>query len=123
MTKAKNVDEYIAGSPADLQQRLKQVRKIIGGLLPDAQEAISYAIPVFKINNANLVFFAGFKNHVSVYPVPKGTEAYRKEIIQYQTGKGTLQFSHDKPIPEKLIAKTVKLLVKEQKERIALKKK
>ena len=111
--KSASIDEYIAGFPAETQKVLEQVRAIIKKEAPGAEETISYAIPAFNLNKHNLVYFAGYKNHVSLYPVPKGSEAFEKEISKHKSGKGTMQFPLDKPLPLGLITKIVKYRIKE----------
>ena len=91
--------------------------------MPGAEEVISYSIPAFKLNKRILVYFAGWSDHVSVYPVPKANQALQKEISKYQTGKGTLQFPLDKPLPVKFISKIVKLQMKKNSEATKAKKK
>jgi uncharacterized protein YdhG (YjbR/CyaY superfamily) len=115
--KAKDIDEYISGFPEETQKVLEQIRSSIRKAAPGTRETISYAIPTFKLNDTYLVYFAGYKNHVSLYPVPKADEDYRREIEPYRSGKGTLQFLLDEPLPLRLITKTVKLLHKENLER------
>lgn len=121
MKKAANIDEYIADFPAEVQEILETVRATIQKAAPEATEAIKYAIPTF-ILNGNLVHFAGFKNHIGLYPAPSGIEAFEKEVAPYHTGKGTLQFPLDKPIPLKLISKIVKYRVEESKKKAVKKK-
>jgi uncharacterized protein YdhG (YjbR/CyaY superfamily) len=107
---AKNIDEYIAIFPADVQQLLQTIRATIQKAAPDATEAIAYAIPTFK-QNGNLVHFAAYKNHIGFYPAPVGIEAFKDETAQYEAGKGTLQFPIDKPLPLDLITRIVKFRV------------
>lgn len=107
---AKNIDEYIAAYPADVQELLQTMRTTIQEAAPDATEAITYAIPTFKLNG-NLVHFAGYKNHIGFYPAPMGIEAFKEETAQYEAGKGTLQFPLDKPLPLDLITRIVKFRV------------
>ena len=109
---AKNIDEYIAGFPPDVQEILQKVRTTIRRAAPQAQETISYQMPTFRLEG-NLVHFAAFKNHIGLYPTPSGTERFRKELSSYETGKGSIRFPLDKPIPYDLIAKIVKFRVKE----------
>ena len=123
MKKPKDIDEYISAFPLEIQKVLGQVRKLIKKEAPEAEEAISYAIPTFKLNNTYLIYFAGYKNHFSIYPVPKGSETFQKEISAHKTGKGTLQFAYDKPVPDALINKIVKFSVKENREKGKLKQK
>lgn len=106
-----SVDEYIAGFPEHTQKQLKQIRALIRAAAPEAREKISYKIAGYELNGRNLVYFAGWKKHISLYPIPAGDEAFKKEISKYVDGKGTLKFPLDEPIPVKLIEKVVKLHV------------
>ena len=115
---AKNIDDYIAGFPLDVQRILQKVRATIKEAAPDAEEAISYQMPTFRLEG-NLVHFAAFKNHIGLYPTPSGTERFRKELSSYETGKGSIRFPLDKPIPYDLIAKIVKFRVRENLEKAA----
>ena len=115
---AKNIDDYIAGFPPDVQKILQKVRATIKRAAPQADETISYQMPTFKLEG-NLVHFAAFKNHIGLYPTPSGTERFRKELSSYETGKGSIRFPLDKPIPYDLIAKIVKFRVRENLEKAA----
>jgi len=119
---AKKIDEYIAGFPPDVQEILQKVRTTIRRAAPQAQETISYQMPTFRLEG-NLVHFAAFKNHIGLYPTPSGTERFREELSSYETGKGSIQFPLDKPIPYELIARIVKFRVKENRERAAARRK
>jgi uncharacterized protein YdhG (YjbR/CyaY superfamily) len=88
------------------------VRQTIRQAAPEATEAISYQIPAFKLNG-NLIFFAAFKNHVSLYPRTPGMHVLKKELSPYAKGKGTLQFPLDKPVPYALVKRVVAIRVKE----------
>jgi uncharacterized protein YdhG (YjbR/CyaY superfamily) len=111
-TEYKNIDEYIKSFPPNIQAPLEKMRQTIHEAVPDALEAISYQMPTFKLNG-NLVHFAAFRNHIGFYPAPSGIESFKKELAQYVTGKGTIQFPLDKPIPFDLVEKVVKFRVKE----------
>lgn len=105
----KSVDEYIKTFPEEIQARLEIIRKAIRENVPDeAEETISYQIPTFKLNGKFLIFFAAFKNHVSIYPIPSGPESFRKKIEHYIKGKGTMQFSNDIELPIELILEIIK---------------
>ena len=121
-TKPNEIGEYIAGFPKDIQKILEQIRVTIKEAAPEAEETISYAIPTFTLKG-NLVHFAAFKNHIGFYPAPTGNEAFKKELSVYKTGKGSVQFPLDKPMPLNLITKMVKFRVKENLERVKTKKK
>ena len=112
MEKASSIDEYIKSFPKEIQDILQQIRITIRKAAPNAEEAISQAIPTFKLNG-NLVHFAAFKNHIGFYPAPKSNVAFKKELSVYKGGKGTVQFPLDKPMPLNLITKIVKFRVKE----------
>lgn len=110
--KPHGVDEYIKLFPKEVQDMLQAIRQILRRELPESTEVISYGIPCFKVDGKYVVYFAGWKNHISLYPIPKGDAAFQKEIAPYKAGRGTLRFSLDKPIPEGLIKKVVSLLSK-----------
>lgn len=111
-SKPATIDEYIAGFPAETQVLLQQIRATVQAAAPDATEAIRYAIPTF-ILNGNLVHFAGFKNHIGFYPAPTGAEAFKTELSVYKTGKGSVQFPLDQPMPLELITRIVQFRVTE----------
>lgn len=112
-TVAKDIDEYVAGFPEDVQKILKKIRTTIRKAAPKAEEKISYGIPTFTLNDRYLIYFAGFKNHVSVYPAPRGSAEFKEELAGYKGGKGTVQFPLDKPIPYELITRIVKFRIRE----------
>ena len=101
-----SIDQYIATFPESVQQLLQQIRATIQQAAPDATEAISYAMPTFKLNG-NLVHFAGYKNHIGFYPTPSGIEPFKDELVNYKCSKGAIQFPIDEPLPIKLIRKIV----------------
>ena len=110
--KFQTIDEYIKTFPKDTQKILESVRQAIKNAAPEAEETINYQIPTFKLNG-NLVHFAAFKNHIGFYPTPSGQKAFQKELAVYKSGKGSVQFPLDKPIPLSLIKKIVQYRVKE----------
>ena len=117
---APDIDEYIAGFPTKVQKILQKVRKTIQKAAPDAAEAISYAIPTFKLNG-NLVHFAGYQNHVGFYPAPQGVAEFEVDMARYGAGKGTARFPLDEPIPYELIARITTFRVGKNMERAAAK--
>ncbi len=116
------VDEYIASCPEETRGRLQEVRAAIRAAVPDAKEKISYQIACFELNGKNLVHFAGWKNHISIYPTPEGTAAFNKAIAKYAGGKGTTKFPLDEPLPLKLIGQIVKFRVADNLKNEKLKK-
>ena len=115
-TTARDIDEYIAGFPKDIREILEKIRATIRKAAPEAEEAISYGMPAFKLNGY-LVYFAAYKKHIGFYPVPTGIEAFKKELSAYKGAKGSVQFPLDKPMPLDLISKIVKFRVKENLEK------
>jgi uncharacterized protein YdhG (YjbR/CyaY superfamily) len=107
-----SIDQCIQTFPKEVQVLLEKVRKTIHEAAPDATEAIAYGIPTFKLNG-NLVHFCGYKHHIGFYPAPSGIKKFQSELAQYESGKGSLKFPIDKPIPYDLITKVVKFRVKE----------
>ena len=115
------VDEYISLAEPKAKKALKDIRKTIKATAPKAEEVISYQIPGYKYHGM-LVFFAAWKNHISLYPAPWRAETLKKEMSLYEGSKGTIKFPIDEPMPLSLIKKMVKYRVKENKERAALKR-
>ncbi len=109
----RTIDEYIGTFPKDVQVILEKIRSTIRKLAPKATEAINYQIPTFKLNGKYLIYFAGFKKHVSLYPAPRDAAEFKNEMSKYKGGKGTVQFPIDKPLPLTLITKIVKYKIKE----------
>lgn len=108
---AKNIDEYIADFPADVQASMEKVRAAIKKAAPHADEAIKYQIPTFVLNG-NLIHFAGYKNHIGLYPGSRAIEEFKDELTGYKLSKGTVQFPLDKPVPVGLINKITRFCVK-----------
>lgn len=120
----KSMDEYILEFPIEVQEILERLRKIIKESAPDAEEKISYQMPTFALHG-NLVHFAAFKNHIGFYPAPSGINAFKEELSEYKSGKGSIQFPIEKPLPYDLIREIVKFRVTEniEKAEVKLKKK
>jgi len=116
----KDVDEYIAGFPKDVQRILQRVRKTIRSAAPEAEEKISYQIPTFSLKGS-LLSFAGYKKHIGLYPAPKGSARFNQELSVYRAQKSTVRFPLDQPIPYDLITRIVRLRVKDNLKRAAAK--
>lgn len=121
-TTATTIDEYIRSFPPEIQEILHQIRATIRAAAPDAQEKISYAMPAFTLHG-NLVYFGVFKNHIGFYATPTGHEAFKKELSVYKSGKGSVQFPLDQPMPLELIRAIVAFRVLENTEKAKAKKK
>ena len=115
-TKFRTHEEYIASFPTEVQKVLQQIRQTIQQAAPEAEEVISYHMPTFKLNGKVLIYYAAWKEHYSIYPTTAAMERELEEIAQYTTsGKGTIQFRADKPVPFSLITKIVQFRLKEIK--------
>ncbi len=105
-----SVEEYIASVPPAARVQFDELRALVRGMLPKANEVVSYGIIGYKIDNKRArVFISGWKDHLAIYPVPKD-EAMRAELAPYVKGKGTLWFALDQPLPRELIGRVVKAL-------------
>lgn len=107
------IDEYIKDSPPEARTILEKIRETIKKTASNAVETISYQMPAFKLNGKPLVYFAAFKNHIGFYPTPSGMGSFEAKLSSYKSGRGTAQFSLDKPIPYDLIEKIVRFRVRE----------
>jgi uncharacterized protein YdhG (YjbR/CyaY superfamily) len=116
----KDIDEYIAGFPKDVQEILEKIRLTIRKAAPDAKEAIKYQLPTFTLKG-NLVHFGAFKDHIGFYPAPRGIEEFKDELSVYKGAKGSVQFPLDEPIPFDLIGRIVEFRVKGNLERAGAK--
>jgi uncharacterized protein YdhG (YjbR/CyaY superfamily) len=121
-SKPTTIAEYISGFPPDIQKILKKVRATVKRAAPRATEAIKYQLPTFVLNG-NLVHFGAFRSHIGFYALPSGHARFRKELSRYRSGKGSVQFPLDHPMPLGLIAEIVKFRVKENLERSRPKRK
>ena len=117
-TTAGSVDEYIAGFPPETRKLLEELRALVQATAPEVTERISYGIPTFDLDGRYLVYIAGFKKHVSLYPVTADlTAALGEEVAPYKKGKGTVQFPLGQPLPTGLIRRIVQLRVAKRRAR------
>ena len=108
------IDEYIQTFPADVQAILEKIRQTIHQAVPEVQETIRYGMPTFDLNGQHLVFFAGWKQSISIYPLPAGNAAFQQKIAPYKNEKSTLRFPVDKPLPYDVVGEMVTLLKQEK---------
>lgn len=107
MAKFATVDAYIASFPPETRTILENVRRAMRKGAPGTEEAISYGIPTFTLDGRYVIYFAGWKHHISIYPIPAGDEALARDIAPYRHAKGTLRFPLKEPIPYELIERLV----------------
>ncbi|MEX2300896.1 MAG: DUF1801 domain-containing protein [Bryobacterales bacterium] len=116
-TDFQSVDEYIASQPEGVRAFLERVRSAIRKAIPGAEEMISYKIPTYKLRGRPVIYFAGWKQHYSLYPVTSGVLAeFGEKLAPYEVNKGTIRFPLSGRVPVKLIADIAKLRAKEVEE-------
>ncbi|HWP69043.1 MAG TPA: DUF1801 domain-containing protein [Rectinemataceae bacterium] len=118
----KDIDEYIQSFPPEVRKLLEDMRAVIRAAAPDAVEKMSYQMPAFTLNGI-LVHFAAFKHHIGFFPTSRGIEAFRQEAAPYISGKGTMRFPIDKPLPLDLVSRIVKFRVGENMDKSSKPKK
>ncbi|MBB6407064.1 iron chaperone [Arthrobacter sp. AZCC_0090] len=111
------VDEYIASRPGEVQTILQEIRRRALAAVPGGGDRISYGIPTITLGGNYVVYFAAWKHHISVYPVPDGDEEFEREIAPFRATKGTLKFPLGKPMPYELIEKVATLLAERERAR------
>jgi uncharacterized protein YdhG (YjbR/CyaY superfamily) len=116
------ISEYIAAFPPEVQEKLQNIRTVIRKAAPDAEEAIRYGIPTFRLYGTNLVHFAAFRDHLSFFPTSSGVEQFRKELSAYELSKGTIRIPLDKPVPYDLVERITRFRVAEIRSRKSKKK-
>jgi uncharacterized protein YdhG (YjbR/CyaY superfamily) len=110
----KSVDDYLAAQPESAQRILGRVRSAIRKAMPEAEEVISYKIPAYKLHGRVVLYFAGWKEHYSLYPASGGLVAeFRDELAPYELSKGTIRFPLSQPVPAKLIERIAKFRAQE----------
>jgi uncharacterized protein YdhG (YjbR/CyaY superfamily) len=113
-TDFKSLDDYISAQPEEIQGVLTRVRNIIRKAVPAAEEVISYQIPAYKLHGIRILFFAGWKQHYSLYPAgDRLVAAFKNELAPYKFSKGTIRFPLSEPVPVKLIERIAKFRAKE----------
>jgi uncharacterized protein YdhG (YjbR/CyaY superfamily) len=113
-TDFKSVDEYIASQPEAVRGVLKRVRSIIRKAAPGTEEVISYQIPAYKLHGRPVLYFAGWKQHFSLYPsTDRLVAAFKDDLASYEISKGTIRFPLSEPVPVKLIEGIAKFRAKE----------
>jgi uncharacterized protein YdhG (YjbR/CyaY superfamily) len=117
-TNFKFVDEYIASQPEAVRGVLKRVRSTIRKAVPGAEEVISYQIPTYKLHGGPVLYFAGWRQHYSLYPATDHVvAAFKDDLVPYEVNKGTIRFPLSEPVPVKLIERIAKFRAKEVAER------
>ena len=106
------VEDYVAGFPDDIQQILRHIRQVFVDRVPDAGEKISYQMPTVTMSGEALLYYAAWKQHLGMYPIPRAEPALEEQLAPYRAAKDTVRFAYRKPIPYELIEKMVAMLVR-----------
>jgi uncharacterized protein YdhG (YjbR/CyaY superfamily) len=120
--KPRTVDEYLAGLNSDQRAALEKLRKTIRAVAPKAEECISYGLAAFRLNGRPLVAFGAWANHCALYPMSASTtEAFKDQLKDFETSKGTIRFQADKPLPAALVRNLLKARIAESAEKFTSK--
>ena len=109
------ITEYINAAPKATRKKLREMRACILSSAPGAEESIKWGMPAFSYKRI-LVMYAVFKHHIGFYPTAAAVKAFTKELVKYNTAKGSIQFPLDKPLPLSLIRKITTFRVRESVE-------
>jgi uncharacterized protein YdhG (YjbR/CyaY superfamily) len=113
-TKFQSVTDYIASKPRSVQPILQRVRSAIRKAIPKAEEGIAYQIAAYTLNGTGIIYFAGWKEHYSLYPIHESlVAAFKKELTGCKISKGTLRFPLSEPVPSDLIERIVRFRVEQ----------
>jgi uncharacterized protein YdhG (YjbR/CyaY superfamily) len=115
-TKPTTITEYIDAAPEAARAKLRELRAILRSVAPDANEGLKWGSPVFEEKRI-LFAFSAFKSHLNFMPTHSAMEPFTKELAAYSTGKDTIQFPYDKPLPKALIRKIAAFRAREVRER------
>lgn len=101
-TKPQNIDEYIAARDEQIRPKLNEIRSILHGALPEAEERISWSMPTYW-KGRNIIHFAASKNHLGIYPGEEATAVFAEDLTGFDVSKGTIRIPYDQPLPVNLI--------------------
>lgn len=116
---AQTVDDYIAAFPPEVAERLQQVRAAIHAEVPDGEEHMRYGIAAVMLGGRYALHFAGWKKHIGLYPVPALPEPLEAEVAPRRSGKDTVGFPHDEPLPVELISRITRAIVEQRSKEVA----
>lgn len=102
------VDEYISSFPAEIQNKLTEIRNLVKEIEPDALDSFAYGVPAFKLDGKNFIMYAAFKNHIGIYPGPMIIESFRRDLEGFETSKGAIKFPIEEKLPLVLLKKLIK---------------
>jgi uncharacterized protein YdhG (YjbR/CyaY superfamily) len=114
---SRQVDEYLSRLPGKAKSKLAQIRALVRQVVDGGEEVISYGVPTVRRGGKYVIYFAGYKTHVSLHPIPPGDAKFQKLIKPYVAGKGTLRFGLEQPLPLKVINTVIKQCLRHNQQR------
>jgi uncharacterized protein YdhG (YjbR/CyaY superfamily) len=114
--KIKTVEGYIASCPRDVQHILTEIRRTIGTAAPGSGETMSYQMPTVMVDGKPLMYFAAWKKHIGIYPIPALDDSLEQQVSRYRSGKDSVNFPLREPIPYALIGQLVTDLLRRRAE-------
>jgi uncharacterized protein YdhG (YjbR/CyaY superfamily) len=114
-TKPTSVDEYIEAAPKEAQEKLREIRAVLKKVVPSAKETLKWGSPVFEEGRI-LFSYSAHKSHLNFSPTGPAMEPFKAQLAKFKTGKDTIQFPYDKPLPKVLIRKIASFRVKQVRE-------
>jgi uncharacterized protein YdhG (YjbR/CyaY superfamily) len=107
---ASSIDEYLEGVPPEKAAELARLRAIVRDEVPEAIEAIAYAMPAFRLGHRYFLGFAATKSGCSLYTGRGALHEFASELEPNQRHwKGTINYASDSPLPEDLVRRIVRL--------------
>ena len=103
-TKPATVDEYIKAAPKEAQEKLREIRAVLKKVVPGAKETLKWGLPVFEKGRI-LFSYSAHKSHLNFSPTGPAMKPFKEQLAKFKTGKDTIQFPYDKPLPKVLIRK------------------
>lgn len=116
ITRPATVAEYIDSAPEEAQKKLREIRAILKDVAPNATESLKWGSPVFEENRI-LFAYSAFKTHLNFMPTRRTLVPFKEELKKYTTGKDTIQFPYDKPLPKELVRKIAEFRAKAVREK------
>jgi uncharacterized protein YdhG (YjbR/CyaY superfamily) len=114
--KPRSIDDYLARAKPAQRAALEKLRKTIHAVAPNVEESINYGLAGFKLNGRPLVYFGAWANHCALYPATSAlAKKFQDQLKNFETSKGTIRFTSDKPLPTALVRKLVKARIAENK--------
>ncbi|MEP7291027.1 MAG: DUF1801 domain-containing protein [Chloroflexota bacterium] len=109
-----DINEYIDAFPENVQRLLEAMRQTIQKAVPEAEEAIKYGMPTFRLRGKNLISFAAYKKHIGFYPKPSPVdETLEKQLLAYKGSKSSLHFPLNTPLPVDLLNEVIRCRVEQ----------